>query len=342
MKIGKIDTNQKVFVVAEIGNNHEGDFELARRLISEAAACGADAVKFQTIVPERLVDRSDGARIEQLRQFQFSREQFEKLKQRADDEGILFLSTPFDLESAAWLNDLVPAFKVASGDNTFWPLLDFLTSTGKPLLLSTGLILHDDLLWLREFLRQGWKKHQVTFPGLALLHCIVNYPTSDGDANLLRIRNLAGMDSVTPGYSDHTLGIEAAILSVALGARVVEKHFTFDKNRDSFRDHQLSADPADLKALVSGIRKAELLLGSAEWDARGCELQIGPRVRRSIAAKRDLSAGDQLTPSDLIWVRPGSGWAPGRESELVGRSLRHSVLAGEIFTSKHFAPSCAE
>jgi sialic acid synthase SpsE len=115
-----------------------------------------------------------------------------------------------------------------------------------------------------------------------------------------------------------------------------------DFELDASRDHHLSADPADLKALVSGIRKAELFLGSAEWDARGCELQIGPRVRRSIAAKRDLSAGDQLTPSDLIWVRPGSGWAPGRESELVGRSLRHPVLAGEIFTSKHFAPSCAE
>jgi sialic acid synthase SpsE len=342
MKIGQTDTNEKVFVIAEIGNNHEGDFELAGRLISEAAACGADAVKFQTIVPERLVDGSDGARIEQLRRFQFSQEQFEKLKERADSEGILFLSTPFDLESAAWLNDLVPAFKVASGDNTFWPLLDFLTSTGKPLLLSTGLILHDDLLGLREFLHQGWKKHQVTFPGLALLHCIVNYPTSDADANLRRITAFAGMDSVTPGYSDHTLGVEAAILSVALGARVVEKHFTFDKTRISFRDHQLSADPADLKALVSGIRKAELLLGSADWDARGCELEIGPRVRRSIAAKRDLSTGEEVRLTDLIWVRPGSGWAPGRESEVVGRSLRHPVHAGEIFTPQHFEASCVE
>lgn len=342
MKIGQTDTNEKVFVIAEIGNNHEGDFELAGRLIAEAAACGADAVKFQTIVPERLVDRSDAARIEQLRKFQFSRVQFENLKRRADSEGILFLSTPFDLESAEWLNDLVPAFKVASGDNTFWPLLDFLTSTGKPLLLSTGLIVHDDLVGVTDFLERGWKKHRLAFPGLALLHCIVNYPTLDADANLRRITAFAGLDSVTPGYSDHTLGIEAAILSVALGARVVEKHFTVDKNRTTFRDHQLSADPADLKALVSGIRKAELLLGSADWDERGCEQEIGPRVRRSIAAKRDLSAGDEVGPSDLIWVRPGSGWAPGRESEVVGRSLGRPVLAGEIFTPQHFETPCVE
>jgi sialic acid synthase SpsE len=336
MKIGQIDTQDKVFVIAEIGNNHEGDFELAGRLIAEAAVCGADAVKFQTIVPERLVDRSDSARIEQLRKFQFSREQFENLKQRADAEGVLFLSTPFDLESAEWLNDLVPAFKVASGDNTFWPLLDYLTSTGKPLLLSTGLILHSDLLRLRAFLDAGWEKHDVAFPGLALLHCVVNYPTSDDDANLRRITALSGWDSVTPGYSDHTLGIEAAILSVALGARVVEKHFTLDKSRASFRDHQLSADPADMKALVSGIRKAELLLGSADWDDRGCEVEIGPRVRRSIASKRDLSADEEVVISDLIWVRPGSGWAPGLESEVVGRILKCPVLAGEIFMPHHF------
>jgi N,N'-diacetyllegionaminate synthase len=342
MKIGQIDTREKVFVIAEIGNNHEGDFELAGRLITEAAACGADAVKFQTIVPERLVDRSDPARIEQLRKFQFSREQFENLKERADAEGVLFLSTPFDLDSAEWLNDLVPAFKVASGDNTFWPLLDFLTSTGKPLLLSTGLILHDDLLRLKDFLDKGWKKHGVAFPGLALLHCVVNYPTSDADANLRRMTALTDWDLVTPGYSDHTLGIEAAILSVALGARVVEKHFTLDKTRASFRDHQLSADPADLRDLVSGIRKAELLLGSANWDDRSCELEIGPRVRRSIAAKRDLSAGQEVGPADLIWVRPGSGWAPGLESEVVGRSLSRPILAGEIFLPHHFETSCVE
>jgi len=336
MKIGKADTSKAVFVIAEIGNNHEGDFSVAERLIAEAAQAGADAVKFQTIVPEKLVVRSDAARIEQLGKFQFSRDQFVKLKLRADGEGVMFLSTPFDLESAEWLDDLVPAFKVASADNTFWPLLDFLTSTGKPLVLSTGLIHHDELISLKRFLEDGWNRRGMECPGLSFLHCIVNYPTAETDANLARITTLAELNGVVAGYSDHTLGIDAAILSVALGARIVEKHFTLDKTRSTFRDHELSADPNDLKAMIRSIRRAEALIGCGGWEARDCEAEITPKVRRSIAAKRDLPAGLEIRETDLTWVRPGTGFPPGSESEVAGRTLARPILAGEIFSMEHF------
>jgi N,N'-diacetyllegionaminate synthase len=336
MIIGKADTSKKVFIIAEIGNNHEGDFQIAERLITEAAGAGADAVKFQTIVPEKLVVRSDKARIEHLRKFQFSRGQFEKLKLRADAEGILFLSTPFDLESAAWLNDLVPAFKVASGDNTFYPLLDFLADTGKPLLVSTGLLGRTGSENLRDYLETAWNRLKGPHPELALLHCVVSYPTADDDANLGAISHLASMPQVTAGYSDHTLGIDAAVLAVALGARIVEKHFTLDKSQTTFRDHQLSADPNDLRALIAGARKAERLLSGDGLASRPCEVAATQSVRRSIAAGRNLPTGHEVLFSDLVWVRPGTGFPAGEEKRVLNRRLRVSVQAGELFEERHF------
>ena len=334
MKIGNFDTRQKVFIIAEIGNNHEGDFSLAERMVKEAAQSGADAVKFQTIVPELLVASTDQARLTQLRKFQLSRSQFEKLKSLADNEKVLFLSTPFDIESANWLNSLVPAFKIASSDNTFWPLLDQLSQTGKPLILSTGLMSEAAVHQTVEFLQTSWKRHGVAAADLALLRCVVSYPTADADANLKSILALA-IEGVTPGYSDHTIGVDAAILSVALGARIIEKHFTFDKTRSTFRDHQLSADPADFRRMVEGIRRAEVLLGDGKIAPTAAEGEITPLVRRSIAAKHQLPAGHLVTIEDLIWVRPGKGFAPGSEGAVLGKRLASPIEQGEIFSSVH-------
>lgn len=326
MKISTWDTDKDVLVIAEIGNNHEGSYALAEELIGLAAQAGAGAVKFQTIVPERLVSPRDTERIHQLRRFQLSYAQFEKLAGVARQNNVLFLSTPFDIDSARFLTPLVPAFKIASGDNNFLPLIDVVAQTGKPIILSTGLLGLDEVEATKARIQGTWARAS-TQPELAVLHCVVNYPTAPADAHLSAIRDLRALD-VTVGYSDHTLGIEAAVLSVALGARIIEKHFTIAKDYSSFRDHQLSADPAELAELVRRAKQAAVLLGDGKC-VRDNEHGVAPKVRRSIVAARDLPPGTVLSWNDLDWVRPGHGLPPGREGELLHRSLVRAIQRGE-------------
>ena len=335
MRIGPHDLDERVFIIAEIGNNHEGSFDRAEEMIGRAKEAGADAVKFQTIVPERLVSVSEEARIAQLRRFQFSYAQFEDLAARARREGVTFLSTPFDLESVAALDPLVPAFKVASGDNDFFPLLEEVARTGKPILLSTGMSDLDGVGRAKRRIEAEWQRTGRS-GALALLHCVVSYPTVPADANLAALRDLATL-GCTVGYSDHTIGIAAAVLSVALGARVIEKHFTLDKNQSDFHDHKLSADPAEFAELVRRVREAELLMGAGGKRVLPCEAAVRQRVRRGIAAARDLAAGPIIAAADLGWVRPRAGLAPGSEDELIGRRLAVAVPRGAPILPEHCA-----
>jgi N-acetylneuraminate synthase/N,N'-diacetyllegionaminate synthase len=327
MKIGPHDLDHEVLVVAEIGNNHEGSCERAERMIARAAEAGAGAVKFQVIIPERLVSVSQTERIRQLSRFQLSYAQFEQLADVARRHNVLFLATPFDLESARFLAPLVPAFKIASGDNNFFPLLDTIARLGKPMILSTGLMGLADVRRSKEFIERVWQEegHEAE---LAVLHCVVNYPTAPADAHLLAIRSLQTL-GCTVGYSDHTLGGEAAVLAVALGARIIEKHFTLDKNQSDFRDHRLSADPADLTDLVRRVKQAQVLLGSGDKRLQPSEADVVRSVRRSIVAGRDLSAGTVLRWEDLSWVRPGDGLAPGQEGLVLNRKLARALRKGE-------------
>jgi len=333
VKIGGFDTDRRVLIVAEIGNNHEGDFALAEKLVVRAAESGADAVKVQTIVPELLVSPLEQERVEQLRRFQFSYEEFVHLGRTARREGLLYISTPFDLTSVDALEEHVDAFKVASGDNTFYPLLSRICRTGKPLVVSSGLTDWRQIKHVHDYILA--RRSRATADDLAFLHCVCAYPVPAADANLAVIGTLKQL-GVTVGYSDHTLGIEAAVLSVAAGARIVEKHFTIDKEYSSFRDHQLSADPADLEEMVRRIREAECLLGCHEKRLLECERSLRTAVRRSIVAAQDLSKGHRLTREDLIWTRPGGGLAPGGEDELVGRVLAERLPAGTAIRPGHF------
>lgn len=329
MIIGSHDTGRRVLIVAEIGNNHEGDPTRARQMIREAAAAGVDAVKFQTIVPERLVSADQADRLAQLRRFQFSRAEFEALARDAADAGVVFFSTPFDLEAVAWLDAFVPVFKVASGDNDFFPLLDRVAATGKPVIVSLGFGGRAQASTIVRYFREAWHRHGVPGGDLALLHCVAAYPTPDGQADLGAIRGLLDL-GVTVGYSDHTLGIKAAELAVAAGARIIEKHFTLDKTRSSFRDHQLSADPADLRALVAAVRHAELMVAA---PVGGPADVAGVAARRSIAAARDLPMGATIGSGDLTWLRPGTGFRPGDEAQVIGRRLCAAVTAGHLIQS---------
>jgi sialic acid synthase SpsE len=328
MLVGDWDLAEKVLVVAEVGNNHEGSYALAEELVGLAARAGAGAVKFQTIVPERLVSPLLAERVAQLKRFQLSFGDFERLAKVAAAEGVMFLSTPFDLESVARLDPLVPAFKVASGDNNFWPLLEAVAATAKPLLLSTGLADLEGLAKAKSFIEGAWAARGVAGQ-LALLHCVTCYPVPPADANLRAMAEL-GKLGVTVGYSDHTLGVEAAVLSVALGARIVEKHFTIDHHHSSFRDHQLSADPDQMAELVRRVAQAEELLGTGGKAVGRCEEAGAQGARRSLVAAADLPAGARLAWEHLDWLRPGGGLAPGEEGPLLGRALARALRRGEM------------
>lgn len=331
MHIGKIDLDREVLVIAEIGNNHEGNFALAQELVGLAAETGAQAVKFQTFKTEHYVSSRDEARYKRLKSFELSYEQFTQLARQAKDAGLMFISTPFDLKSAEFLDTIVECFKIASGDNTFYPLLSRVADSGKPVLLSTGLadlaqvrrsVAHIQSRWVSRGIRQD----------IAALHCVSSYPVPPAEANLRAIAKMREELNITIGYSDHCMGITAALLSVGLGARVVEKHFTINKNYSTFRDHQLSSDPNELKELVNRIRDANLMLGSGEKTPQPCESQSSEAMRRSIVTIRSLEAGHVVALDDLTWVRPGGGLAPGNEDLVTGRKLLKSVSAGTQLT----------
>jgi N,N'-diacetyllegionaminate synthase len=330
-------SDRRLTVVAEIGNNHEGNFDLAQRLIREAAACGADAVKLQTCRADLFISPADPERLARFRSYEFTQDQWSSLARFAHDCKVAFYSTPLDLESAALLEPLVDAFKVASGDLTFAPLLDYVAGTGKPVILSTGASEMREVNAAVERIRCAWRAQGVD-ARLAVLHCVSAYPAPPDQANLDAIRTLSSeLDDVVVGYSDHVTGIEACVAAAAVGAEIIEKHFTVDKAQSSFRDHALSADPAEFRELVQRIRGVEAMLGSARKQVQPAEQGTASAIRRSISAARDLSKGHELNARDLIWLRPGTGIAPGNEARLIGRRLTRDVARGDILADTDVA-----
>lgn len=328
MKINDFDLDKDVLVVAEIGNNHEGSYALAEEMVGLAAKAGAGAVKFQTFQTEYYVGRKNEARFRQLKSFELTYVEFEKLSKVASSEGILFLSTPFDLESAEFLNTIVPAFKISSGDINFYPLLEIVARCGKPIILSTGAANMVQIRSAKGFIEEIWRDLGVG-EELAVLHCVSSYPVPVDEANLGVILTLKRELKCTIGYSDHTPGVEAAALAVALGARVVEKHFTINKNHSGFRDHRLSADPEEMAQLTQRIKETLSLLGTGEKVLQNSEQEAVNSTRRSIVAKRDLPEGKVITPNDITWIRPAGGLPPGKEHLVLDKYLSAPVKMGE-------------
>jgi N,N'-diacetyllegionaminate synthase len=329
MRIGDFETSEHVLVVAEIGNNHEGNYDVAVELVTRAAKAGADAVKFQTFRTEHFISRADRDRWAHFKRFELTAKQFGALADHARSRDLLFISTPLDLGSAEVLEPLVDAFKIASGDNTFWPLIDRVASTSKPLLISAGLTGLDQIAETVKFVADV-RDRSHSSGDLALLHCVSSYPVPAEEAELGAIEALRErFPDCTIGYSDHTIGSVASPLAVALGARIIEKHFTLDKEFSDFRDHRLSADPDELSELVVRIREAEMLVGERVKRVQPSEERATVATRRSIAAVTDLDEGHRVKASDLTWLRPGGGLAPGFEHLLVDHPLRRSVRAGE-------------
>ena len=333
MIIGDIDTGKRVALVAEIGNNHEGSFVVAKEMITEAGNAGADVVKFQTFRTEDYVSADDTDRFNRLKSFELSIDEFTALSIHARELGLAFMSTPLDLRSVGGLTPLVDAFKIASGDNDFVPLLRSVCDTGKPLVVSTGLTDLEMSKRISELIHHEWarRKHQ---GDLALLHCVSAYPTPPEFANVRAIATMQSIPGCEIGYSDHTLGIIACLGAVALGARIIEKHFTLDKEYSSFRDHQISADPSELRTLAEAIRDLEGVLGDGEKSVAPCEREATLAIRRSIAASRDLPEGHPLESEDLTWLRPRKGLAPGQEELLLGNRTVRAVTRGEPFSEE--------
>jgi len=331
MKVGSFDTDRGVLVVAEIGNNHEGNFQRAAEMVREAAQCGVGAVKFQTVRAADLVRRAETARFQRLTGFELSERQFAALSDLAHELELFFLSTPLSIEAAAFLEPMLDAYKIASGDNDFFPLLEQVARTGRPVIVSTGVSDVSQIDATVRFLRGRWEAHGISGE-LGLLHCVSSYPTPPLQANLRSIPFLAERFGCTVGYSDHTLGTDAAVLAVAAGARLIEKHFTLDKNQSDFRDHQLSADPAEMAELVRRVDEAQSLLGTWGKSIQPCEAASQSAIRRSIVAARDLKSGTALGAGDLKWIRPGEGLRPGNEGRLIGRQLKRDIREDETIS----------
>ena len=324
-------------VIAEIGSNHDGNLERALALVDAAAAAGADAVKFQSFrAATLLVRRRPAAKggwepapaYPRLERLELPLEWHAPLRERATKRGVLFLSTPFDEERASFLAALgVPAFKVASGDLTHHPLLRRVGGFGRPVLLSTGLATPEEVDAAVAAIEEGAGAAERR-PPVVLLHCVSLYPLCPGDANLRALPALRARTGCLVGWSDHSPGHTLAVGALALGACVIEKHFTDDRRRPG-PDHPFAMEPDDFRAMVTAIRELELALGDGEKRPRSGETDERTWARRAVYAARPLPAGTLIEARDLKVVRPALGLPPAALAGLLGRRLGRALEADE-------------
>lgn len=346
LRIGgrEVGAGHPCYVIAEAGVNHNGSLDLARRLVDAAARAGADAVKFQTFVAEEVVapvapkasyQKASGAvdesQLEMVRRLELSFDAFAELARHAGTRDITFLSTPFDRASADLLVRIgVPAIKVPSGELTNLTFLRDLAARGRPLIVSTGMA---DLAEVRAAvgaIREAGCRE------FALLQCVSNYPAAPADANLRAMETMAAEFGVPVGYSDHTLGLPVALAAAALGACIVEKHFTLDRALEG-PDHRSSLEPDELAELVAGIRAVESALGDGRKVPAASEADTAAVARRSLVAARDIPAGAVLTEELIALRRPGTGLPPSMFAQVVGRAVRARVPAGTLISLDQLA-----
>lgn len=319
----------RALIIAEAGVNHNGSLELAKRLVETAKDCGADIVKFQTAKLDSLVSRSarmaeyqkrnigmEESQKEMLRKLLLSFDDFIELADHCKRVGIHFLSTPFDIESIRFLNGMQDIWKVPSGEITNYPYLVQIAGTGKRVILSTGMAEMAEIAAAVRVLEEHGTKD------LTILHCTTEYPAPIQDVNLRVMETLRERFGYPVGYSDHTQGIEVPLAAVALGACVIEKHFTLDRKLPG-PDHKASLEPHELKAMVNGIRKIEQAMGSAEKRPSEAEIRNRSVARKSIVAKKRIGVGDVLSSDNITTKRPGTGIDPMRWNEVIGTKAIH-------------------
>lgn len=318
----------RIIIIAEAGVNHNGSLERAREMVKAAARSGADYVKFQTAVPELVISSiapkaeyqkettgAEESQLEMCKAIHLPLSDYKELKELCEEEGIGFMSTPFDLVSVDLLADLGQDwFKIPSGEITNLPYLRKVAATGTPVIMSTGMSMPEEIeAALKVLTGSGLKKEDII-----LLHCNTEYPTPMADVNLLAMKEMARRFGVRTGYSDHTQGIEVPIAAAALGACVIEKHFTLDRNLPG-PDHKASLEPQELAAMVRAVRNVEQALGTGEKKVSASEAKNKPIARKSIVAARYIKAGEVFTEENLAVKRPGDGISPMLWDEVLGQ-----------------------
>ncbi len=327
----------KPYIIAEAGVNHEGDPNIAKRLINEAKDGGADAIKFQTYKAETLAsvnspyywdikkEKTESQYTLFKKYDKFWKPEFEMLKKYCESVGIEFISTPFDLESANFLNPLMPIFKISSSDITNKPFIEYLCGFGKPILLSVGASTADEIAESVAWI-------QAKGNPLALMHCVLNYPTDDKNAGLGKIRGLKKLfPNKTIGYSDHTLPKDMKTLETAwlLGAEIIEKHFTHDKTLPG-NDHYHAMDKTDLKLFKNNLSQLYELIGNDEVGYIESEKLARENARRSLVATKKIPKGKLIEYSDLTWKRPAFGISPKWIDTVVGKTAKKTIEEDEI------------
>ncbi len=326
-----------VLIIAEAGVNHNGSFELAKKMADVAKAAGADIVKYQTAVPELVISMfapkaeyqkdttGEGeSQLEMVRKLHFGFEEHRKLKEYCDEIGIMYLSTPFDMDSIDFLAEMdMPVWKIPSGEVTNLPYLEKVAKLGKPVVMSTGMCEIPEIKAALEILEKNGAGE------ITVLHCNTEYPTPLKDANVKAMLDIKANFDVAVGYSDHTLGLEAPLAAVALGATVVEKHFTLDKTMEG-PDHQASMSPEELTALVKAIRNTELALGDGVKKVTQSEAKNKDIARKSIVAKVPVKAGEVFTVDNITVKRPGNGISPMKWYDVLGQVAKRDFSLDEL------------
>lgn len=332
---------QHVLIIAEAGVNHNGSIDIAKQLVDKAVEAGVDVIKFQTFKAEKLVSKSakqaeyqkknigkktDDSQLNMLKKLELSEEDHQTLMDYCRKKGIQFFSTAFDLDSIDYLHSLnLGLWKIPSGEITNYPYIKKIAQYGEPVILSTGMCELDDVsAAMNALLKNGVKREQIT-----ILHCNTEYPTPYEDVNLKAMLELQEQYQVNVGYSDHTRGIEVPIAAVALGATMIEKHFTLDRNMEG-PDHKASLEPDELKAMVSAIRHIEQALGDGHKVVSPSEQKNIAIARKSIVAACNIKAGDTFTEDNMTVKRPGSGISPMRWEEVVGTKAKRDFSEDDL------------
>ena len=341
VKIGDryIGEEEPCFIIAEAGVNHNGDINLAKKLIDVAKDAGADAVKFQTFKTERFLSRnivvpkhvkSKDSLFETVRKLELSEEEHYELSEYCKQKGIIFMSTPMDNNSVDLLDDIgVPVFKVASCDLDNLPLLKYIAKKEKAVILSTGMGTISEVGEAVEVIKSNRNGD------IILLHCVSTYPPRVDDVNLKAINTLRNAFKLPVGYSDHTIGVNIPLAAVALGAKVIEKHFTLDKKMGG-PDHAVSADPDELKNLISGIREIKKSFGTSVKVPSKDEIEMKKSFRKSIVANTDIRKGETITPEMLSIKRPGTGLSPKYFDFIVGKKAKRDMKYDDLINMEAF------
>lgn len=337
------NTSRHAIYIAEIGLNHNGDALMARDMITAAAAAGADAVKFQTFVPElmnspyttSLIEtgkegKPDRTAIDFLSRFVLTEEEYIMLQKHAEEKGVVLFSSPFDKPSVELLERIdVPLYKIASSEVTNYGLIRLIAKTGKPVIMSTGIASEDEIAGAIDCFKK------LSNAELVLLHCVSLYPVDPENLNLKKIDSLIKRFALPVGFSDHSRGGDSAPCAAVLGARVFEKHFTVDRNYDC-PDKDVSLAPQEFSEMIDAVESAVMMLGEGKISYGVAEEGTARAARRSLFARRTVPAGKILEEDDLVALRPGTGISPGEAEKFIGKKVKTTIESGLMLRTEFF------